>query len=218
MLISRNGTDFFLWLNMALMAVLNGVQRLRVYSLFVARGKWWRLSSNNGLAGVILHPLTMPSHNQTRVSSPALWPNSETSVLFCCIQIHIATLYICLASDKKIKVTGLFQNVLQDSFLLVTEKFSILTVPAIRYFALFRCFRKDLKSSHCMAFREILYWELVLRSVEKIQFWLKSGKRVGYITWRLCIDSDMFSSAIQKASLCWNWFYPALASKQLVLL
>ena len=27
-----------------------------------------------------------------------------------------------------------------------------------------------------MAFRDILYWDLVLRSVEKIQFWLKSGK------------------------------------------
>lgn len=187
MLISRNGTDFFLWLNMALMAVLNGVQRLRVYSLFVARGKWWRLSSNNGLAGVILHPLTMSSYNQTRVSSPAVWPSSETSVLFSCIQIQIATLHVYLVSDKKIKLSGLFfffQNVLQHSFPLVSEKYSILTVPAIRYFALFRRFRKDLKSSHCMAFREILYWELVLRSVEKIQFWLKSGKRVGYITLR----------------------------------
>jgi len=109
MLISRNGTDFFLWLNMALMSVLNGVQRLRVYSLFVARGKRWRLSGNNGLAGVILHPLTMPSHNQTRVSSPAVWPSSETSVLFSCIQPHnITTLHVYLASDKKIKVIGLF--------------------------------------------------------------------------------------------------------------
>ena len=171
MLISRNGTDFFLWLNMALMAVLNGVQRLRVYSLLVARGKWWRPSTNNGTAGVILHPLTMPSHNQTRVSSPAVWPSSETSVLYSYNQRHVATLHVYLASDKKIKLIGhFFQNVLQHSFPLDSEKFSVLTVPAIRYFALFRRFREDLKISHCMAFREILYWELVLRSVEKIQF------------------------------------------------
>jgi len=61
-----------------------------------------------------------------------------------------------------------FQNVLQHSFSLVSEKIPILTYPVIRYFALFRRFRKDLKSSHCMAFREMLYWKLVLQSIEKI--------------------------------------------------
>jgi hypothetical protein len=39
-------------------------------------------------------------------------------------------------------------------------------------------------ASHRTASREIWYWGLLRKSVEKIQIWLKSDKSIGHFTWR----------------------------------
>jgi hypothetical protein len=50
------------------------------------------------------------------------------------------------------------------------------------YSSIFMSVRVYQRGSHLKVFREVWYWVLLRKSVEKIQIWLKSGKITGRFT------------------------------------
>ena len=81
-------------------------------------------------------------------------------------------------SSRFQKPTFIFHRIL-GSFTEIAKKVPITFVMYVRLSV-----RMYQRGSHSTDFREIWYWELSRKSVDKLQIWLKSDKSIRHFTWR----------------------------------